>query len=188
MQSAADIKESPDGAMMPEVAQILEKARTEPNNFQAQIRAGEIFLRIQNTERAIEFFNKAAAVRHDSFEDLATLGNAYFDARRFEEAEKWYTAALAKKPDDVNARTDLGSTFMERVPPDLDRAIREYRVSLEKNPKHESTIFNLAVALHKKGDQKGASGLLAQLKQMSPQSPLVVRLEQRIAANSQPGN
>ena len=188
MQSAADIKESTDGAMMPEVAQIMEKARSEPNNFQAQIRAGEIFLRIQNTEKALEYFNKAAAVRHDSFEDLSTLGNAFFDARNFEEAEKWYTAALGKKPDDVNVRTDLGSTFMERPQPDLERAIREYRTSLEKNPKHESTIFNLSVALYKKGDQSGAREMLAQLKQINPQSPLVSRLEQRISGTTPPAN
>ena len=186
-QSTADIKEA-DAALMPEVNRIIEKARSEPNNFQAQIRAGEIFLKIQNTERAIEFFNRAATARHDTYEDLAMLGNSYFDARRFEEAEKWYTAALEKKPDDVDLRTDLGSTFMERQQPDLERAIREYRLSLEKNPKHESTLFNLSVALLRKGDQTGAREMLAQLKQSNPKSELIARLEQKLVDDGNNNN
>jgi tetratricopeptide (TPR) repeat protein len=177
---SVSIKES-TGAMMPEVAQNLEKAKNEPDNFEAQIRTGEIFLKIQNAEKANEFFKRAAETQPDTFENLARLGNGFFDIKNYEEAEKWYSAALAKNPESVDVRTDLGSTFMERAQPDLERAIKEYRTSLEKNPKHENTIFNLSLALMRKGDKQGAEEMLAQLKKVNPQSSLIVKLEQKIS-------
>jgi tetratricopeptide (TPR) repeat protein len=182
---SVSIKEQ-NGTMMPEIAQTLERAKNAPNDFVAQIRAGEVYLKIQNLEKANEFFTKAAEVHQDNFQDLATLGNAFFDIKKYEEAEKWYSKALEKNPDDIDVRTDLGSTFMERQPPDFDRAIKEYRTSLEKNPKHESTIFNLSVALFRKGDLQGARDMLAQLKQINPQSDLIARLEQKISGKSSP--
>jgi tetratricopeptide (TPR) repeat protein len=169
------------GGMMPEVAQTMEKAQNEPDNFEAQIRAGEMYMRIQNPEKANEFFQRAAKVQRNTFEDLTTIGNAFFDIRNFEEAEKWYMQALAKNPNDVNVRTDLGSTFMERSQPDIERAIKEYRTSLEKDPKHENTLYNLSLALMRKGDREGAQETLDQLEKINPISPLVSRLKEKIA-------
>ena len=78
------------------------------------------------------------------------LGNAYFDLEKYEEAEKWYTSALSKKDDDVNVRTDLGLTFIFRDKPNYDRAIQEFRRSLELDPNHPETLQNLTVAYTKK--------------------------------------
>ena len=38
--------------------------------------------------------------------------------------------ALEKKSDDIDVRTDLGITFVERKNPDFDRAIKEFQASL----------------------------------------------------------
>jgi tetratricopeptide (TPR) repeat protein len=178
---SADIKESASTGALPEVAQTISRAENEPGNFSAQIKAGEMYLRIQNLEKATEFINRAVAARQDNFENLATLGNAYFDIGHFEEAEKWYSLALAKKPDDIEVRSDLGSTFVWRAQPDLDRAIKEYRISLEKNPRHENTLFNLSHALFRKGDLPAAQSILVQLEQVNPQSHLIPRLKERLA-------
>lgn len=180
---SVSIKEQqPNAPMMPEIQQTLDRAEKEPDNFQAQIRAGEIYLKIQNVEKANEFLSRATAVaRQDNFQETATLGNGYFDVKNYPEAEKWYSLALAKNPDDVDVRTDLGSTFMERANPDLDRAVKEYRTSLEKNPSHENTLFNLSLALMRKGDAAGAQAELARLEKTNPQSPLVPRLKDKLS-------
>lgn len=180
---SADIKENPNGAMMPQVAETLEKADRDPKNFAAQIQAGQMFARIQNTAKANEFLQRAVEARQDKFEDLATLGNGFFDLKNFEEAEKWYSKALEKNPEDVDVRTDLGSTFMERANPDLDRAIKEYQTSLSKNPNHENSLFNLAIAYSRKGNADGAQENLAKLEKLNPTSSLVTRLKQRLAAD-----
>jgi tetratricopeptide (TPR) repeat protein len=174
---------SHSGGMMPEVAKVIETADQEPNNFVAQVRAGIMFLRIQNMEKAGEYFMRASKAHEDTFQDLATLGNAFFDIRNYEEAEKWYTLALTKNPDDVDVRTDLGSTFMERSQPDLERAIKEYKISLEKNPQHEKTLFNLCVAQLRKGDTQTARETYAQLEKINPGNPLLPKLKERLDQN-----
>ena len=90
-----------------------------------------------------------------------------------------------ENPNDVDVRTDLGSTFMERPNPDFDRAIKEYRASLNINPAHENTLFNISLALMRKGDKQGAQEMLNQFEKVSPQSPLIAKLKQKLAeANS----
>lgn len=179
---SADIKENSNGAMMPQVAETLEKADREPKNFAAQIQAGQMYARIQNTAKANEYLQRAVEARQDRFEDLATLGNGFFDLKNFEEAEKWYSKALEKNPDDVDVRTDLGSTFMERSNPDLDRAIQEYQASLAKSPNHENSLFNLAVAYSRKGNAEGAQQMLQRLEKINPASTLVTNLKQKLSA------
>ena len=180
---SADIKENPNGAMVPQVAETLEKADKEPKNFAAQIQAGQMYARIQNTAKANEYLQRAVEAHQDKFEDLATLGNGFFDLKNFEEAEKWYAKALEKNPDDVDVRTDLGSTFMERANPDIERAIKEYQTSLAKNPNHENTLFNLTIALTRKGDTGGAQQTLEKLEKINPISPMLANLKQRLSAN-----
>lgn len=179
---SVEIKDN-QGAMIPEVAQTLDKAQKEPDNFAAQIQAGQMYARIQNTAKANEFLQRAVQAHQDNFQDLATLGNGFFDTKNFEEAEKWYSKALEKNPDDADVRTDLGSTFMERAQPDLDRAIKEYQTTLAKNPNHENTLFNLSLALMRKGDAAGAQEMLARLEKVNPASPLIANLKQKLAQN-----
>lgn len=179
---SVSIKEG-QSAMMPDVAATLDKAQKEPNNFAAQIKAGEMYARIQNTEKANEFLQRAVAAHQDNFQDLTTLGNGFFDMKNFEEAEKWYSQALEKNPDDVDVRTDLGSTFMERAQPDVDRAIKEYQTALAKNPNHENSLYNLSLALMRKGDAAGARETLARLEKVNPNSPLIANLKQKLSQN-----
>ena len=182
---SVDIKEGQGqgGAMVPEVAATLDKAQKEPDNFAAQIQAGQMYARIQNVPKANEFLQRAVQAHQDNFQDLATLGNGFFDLKNYEEAENWYTKALAKNPDDVDVRTDLGSTFMERSNPDLDRAIKEYRAALAKDPNHENTLFNLSLALLRIGDNAGAQENLAKLEKVNPTSPLIANLKQKLSQN-----
>jgi tetratricopeptide (TPR) repeat protein len=74
----------------------------------------------------------------------------------------------------------LGITFVERENPDLDRAIEEFQTSLQMNPKHEPTLYNLGAAYFKKGNKDEANKILTQLETINPQSQLVGRLQQLI--------
>jgi len=158
------------------VTEAIQKARNEPDNFEAQMKAAELFYQIRRYDEAIEFLLHANQLRPDSYEAVVALGNTYFDAEKYKEAEQWYTAALIKNPDDINVRTDLGLTFLFREPPDLDRAIQEFRKSLQRDPRHEQTLQNLAVALTRKGDAKEAQATLAKLEEVNPSSPALPKL------------
>jgi len=187
---AADIKEnlpslSPataTGKALPEVSEKLDKARNEPNNFDAQIQAGNMYLQIKGFEKAQEFFDKAEQLKPTEHENIVKLGNGFFDSGKFEKAEKLYALALEKKPGDINVRTDLGITFVEREKPDLNRAIKEFQIALQTNPKFEPALYNLAIAHFKKGDVEQAGKMLSQLETINPQSSLVTRLRQILMA------
>src|SRR5215203_5075816 len=176
----ASVKEPP-GAMMPDVSETLEKAKKEPENFDAQIKAGKMYTQIQRADKAVEFFNTAAALKPTEVEKIVQLGNSYFDIREYERAENYYEQALAKNPVDVDVRTDLGITFVERKNPDYDRAIKEFQASLQQNPKHEPTLYYLSISYFKKGDAANARKYLTQLEQANPNSQLVGRLKQILA-------
>lgn len=154
----------------------LQQARNSPNDFDAQFKAGELFYQIQRYDDAVEFWQKANKLRPDDYETVVKLGNANYDAGRYQEAERWYTSALLKKSDDVNVRTDLGLSFYLRTPPDVDRAIKEFRRSLQSDARHEQTLQNLAIALTTKGDAKEAHEMLVRLEQVDPNSPALPQI------------
>ncbi len=188
---AADIKEphsgvtgaQPTGKPLPEVAEKIEKARNKPNNFDAQIEAGNPYLRMKRTDKAAEFFDRAAQLNPKEFESVVKLGNGYFDAGQYEKAEKWYALALEKRTDDINVRTDLGITFIERGEPNYDRAIKEFQTALQTNPRFEPAIYNSGIAFFRKGDRAQAEKFLSQLEHINPQSQATAKLRQIIAQN-----
>ncbi|HXH69253.1 MAG TPA: tetratricopeptide repeat protein [Pyrinomonadaceae bacterium] len=176
---SSDIKEQQlQSKPLPEVSEKLDKAKNEPNNFDAQMEAGNLYLKIRAFDKAQEFYNRAEQLNPSSYEEIVQLGNGFFDVGKFEKAEKWYEQALAKKPDDINVRTDLGITFVEREKPDLDRAVKEFQTSLETNPRHEPTLYNLGIAYLKKGKFDETQQVLRQLEDVNPQGQLVERLKQ----------
>ncbi|CAN5410909.1 hypothetical protein BH20ACI1_BH20ACI1_25650 [soil metagenome] len=169
------------GGMLPEIAETLDAAKNEPNNFEAQIKAGDMYAKIQKFDTAAEFYEKANQVKPDDYRTIVVIGNTYFDSKQFEKAEKWYEKALAQKPDDVDVRTDFGITFVERENPDLDRAVKEFQTSLQTNPKHEPTLYNLGIAYYKKGNMAEAEKVLTQLESINPESKLAARLKQIVS-------
>lgn len=177
-QSTADIKEKPSGGMLPEVGETLDRAKNEPNDFDAQIKAGDMYAKIKKFDTAVEFYEQANRIKPEDYETIVKIGNTYLDSNQFEKAEKWYEKALAKKPDDLNVRTDFGITFVERENPDLNRAVKEFQTSLRINPNHEPTLYNLGIAFHKSGDLEETKKVLARLETLNPNNRLAEKLKQ----------
>lgn len=161
---------------------LIEQAQLEPDNFDAQMQAAAIHYKNRRFDEAIQLLVRANQLRPDSYDALVALGNSNFDANRFEIAEKWYTAALVKNPKDINVRTDLGLTFLFRKEQDVDRAIKEFRSSLELDPRHEQTLQNMVVALIKKGDFGAAETTLSKLKEVNPGNQSLTKLRTDLEA------
>jgi tetratricopeptide (TPR) repeat protein len=178
----ANVSDGQSGLManVPEVQAAIEKAKNEPDNFDSQMDAAKLYIQIERYEGALEFLTRANKIKPDDYQVIVQLGNTNFDADKYEDAEKWYTAALAKQPNDVNVRTDLGLSFMLRAPADYDRAIKEFKSSLEKQPNHPQTLQNLTVAYTKKGDATNATTTLAKLQAMEPSNPAIAKLREDI--------
>jgi tetratricopeptide (TPR) repeat protein len=167
-------------AAMAEAQSAAKLAKDSPDNFEAQVKAAEAFYQLQRYDEAAQYLKRANQLQPQAYEPIVNLGNVYFDAERYEEAEKWYSEALKMKPDDVNVRTDLGLTFMFRTPPDNDRAIKEFRSSLENSPNHEQTLQNLTAALTRVGLAREAEETLAKLQSANPANAAISKLRSDI--------
>ncbi len=173
--------QNPQGGMLEDVQKTLDKAKNQPENFEAQIEAGRMYAQIQRFDEALEFFQKGQQLKPDDFAANALLGNAFFDAKQFENAETYYAKALEIKPNEVTIQSDYATTFFRRKNPDYERAMKEFEKALEINPKHEVTIYNMGLAYFFKGDKDNAAKTLERLKQVNPSSDLIKRLEQEIS-------
>lgn len=101
-------------AMREQVTAQIEKARNEPQNFDAQIKAAELYYQIQRYDQAIEFLLKANTLKPADYETVAVLGLVNLDAGHYDQAEKWYRAALKMKPDDERVLAGLAATTLQQ--------------------------------------------------------------------------
>src|SRR5258708_40262953 len=86
--AAGDAPAGNPGGMQAEVSAALDKARKEPTNFEAQLKAAELYYQIQRFDDAIGYLLKANQLQPDSYETVANLGMVNMDAGHFETAEK----------------------------------------------------------------------------------------------------
>ena len=98
------------------------------------------------------------------------LANLYFDAERFDEASRWYEAALSTDPRNVNASTDLGISYYYMNQP--DRALAQFDRSLAIDPNHSKTLLNVGIVrAFGKQDLEGAARAWQRVLEVAPNSP-----------------
>jgi tetratricopeptide (TPR) repeat protein len=138
-------------------------------------------------EDVVRLLKRAFSSNGKDHEIIAALANALFDigrssdAARLNESRAYYLKALEIKPDDVNARTDLGLTYYLQKPSDPQRAIIEYRRSLAIEPRHELTLQNLATALISTGQRDEAAKLIDELGGLNPSNPALPDLRAQLS-------
>ena len=104
---------NPQG-MQQQVQASLEKARNEPENFDAQIQAADLYYQIQRYDQALEYLLKANQLKPTDYRTVVLLGMVNLDAAHYDQAEKWYRAALKMKSDDVMVLSGLAATTLQK--------------------------------------------------------------------------
>jgi len=99
-------------AMREQVTAQITKARNEPQNFDAQVQAANLFYQIQRYDQAIEFLLKANQLKPTDYETVANLGLVNLDAGHYDQAEKWYRAAIKMKSDDERTAAGLAAATL----------------------------------------------------------------------------
>jgi tetratricopeptide (TPR) repeat protein len=114
---------------------------------------------------------RALADRNPSdAETRVQLGNLYFDGERYDDAVRWYEAALTVDPKNVNASTDLGIAYYYSNQP--DRALAQFDKSLQLDPKHSKTLLNIGIVrAFGKQDLDGAEKAWERVLELAPDSP-----------------
>lgn len=97
-----------------QVTSSIEKARSEPNNFEAQLKAAELYYQIQRYDQAIEFLLKANTLKPTDYQTVVALAVTNLDAEHYDNAEKWYRAAMKMKSDDVMVLAGLAATTLQK--------------------------------------------------------------------------
>src|ERR1044072_1199158 len=157
--------EKGNAQILPEVARILKRAYTlDPKNYRTTVIAGDAPFLIASQSG-----------------DPKTLG----DARKF------YEAALALQPDDVQVRTNLGRTYFFDKPSHPQRAISEYRRALQIDSRQELRLQAPAAALIETRGVEEPASRLDELEKVNPSNTdlpgLRAQLEQkRNAAKEKP--
>jgi tetratricopeptide (TPR) repeat protein len=101
-------------AMRAEVMASIEKAKNEPKNFDAQLKAAELYYQIQRYDQAIEFLLKANQLNPTDYRTVVILGMVNLDSGHFDVAEKWYQAALKIKQDDTMVLSGLAAATLQK--------------------------------------------------------------------------
>jgi tetratricopeptide (TPR) repeat protein len=127
--------------------------------------------------------NRASQLKSEAERDTRNpairiqLGNLYFDSERFDEAARWYAAALELNPKDVNVSTDLGIAYYYTNQP--DKALAQFQKSLAIDPAHSKTLLNIGVVLAwGKQDLEGAAKAWERVVELAPNSEEAARARQ----------
>jgi len=115
------------------------------------------------------------------------LANYLYDQKVYNLAIEWYKKTLAIDPKNINARTDLGTSYFYTG--QLQNALKEYREALKLSPNHEPTMFNMIVVnLEGTHDYRTAEKFWKELDRRNPNYPglqdLKVKLNAALGASS----
>lgn len=98
------------------------------------------------------------------------LADFLYDHGDFQGAIPWYQKAVALDPRNVNASTDLGTCYFNLGR--SNEALKQFQHSLEVEPQHQPTLFNIIVVnMEGKHDYKAARRAYDALYKLNPTYP-----------------
>ena len=100
---------------------------------------------------------------------LIALGNTYYDIENNSEAIRYYAAALAQDPDNVDVRVDMAVCYFRQQ--NLERATAEIERAIAINPTHPMAHFNIGVIANAAGKHEDAAGYWTKFLELAPDSP-----------------
>lgn len=197
---SGDLGENESEAVLSEeeIRRRVTEAERHPNDFSFQKNLGLALYRYAAMKQDAamlseveKILNRAHGLNDKDYDVLVALGNLQFDLgyvkrnnESFSRAREYYTKALEQNPKDVDVRTDYALTYFLASPPQLEKAITEFKVSLENNPKHEKTLQFLTQAYIKTGNTPQAEIYLARLKEINPNTPNLEDFQTQMAAEA----
>jgi tetratricopeptide (TPR) repeat protein len=171
-------------AMMGNVAATIEKAKSNPKDFGAQIEAAKVFNQIGRIPETVEYLQKAYAINPTEFSQLGAagfLGQYYSDQKNYAEAETWFNRAVEAEPNEADLYVALAETFIKREPPQAERAVQELQRALKVDPKSGHALDHLVEAYALKRDARAAEEALNRLKETDPSNQRIASLETLVA-------
>jgi len=171
-------------AMMGQVQQIVEKAKSNPNDFQAQVEAAKVFNQVGRIAETADYLKKAYAIDPNKFNELGAagfMGQYYFEQKNYSEAETWFNRAIKAEPNEADLYVALAETYVQREPPQPDQAITQLQQALKVDPKSGHALGHLVEAYALKKDVRNAEDAFDRLKTTDPANQRIAVLETMVA-------
>ena len=103
---------------------------------------------------------------------LASLGNLYYDNKRWPEAKDWYQRALKAAPNDADVMTDMA--VVERNLGSHEQALKTLDHVLQIDPNHWQALYNKAIILnYDLHEHQEAAAVVDQLEKMRAGNPAI---------------
>ena len=145
----------------------FERARSlDPRNGKVLWHLADIYLRTHQPEKAETVVKDALDRGVDQDWFLLKMGESQIAAKRYDEAERSLTAAIAKRPDLASAHFDLGLVYEHQGAVDL--AIEAYKSELRTHDTAYRAAFNLAKLLAQKGRTAEALAFFHKVVELQP--------------------
>ena len=118
-------------------------------SMQQSSTAGSPGIAVQNIEE-IKALEKTIAENPNDSESILRMANVLHDNQMFDRAIGYYQRYLVKRPEDADARVDLGICYKETG--NLEKARKEMTAALHDNPTHLLAHFNLGIVALAEGN------------------------------------
>jgi tetratricopeptide (TPR) repeat protein len=175
-------------AMMGQVQQIIAKAKSNPKDFQAQIDAAGVYYQTGKEAETVDYLKKAYELKPDEFKSnqqllgaLPLIATYYADQKQYDEADTWFRRSMDVEPGNSAIRIELASSYIQRQPPQPDKAIQELQTALKANPKDGHALGHLVEAYAVKKDAAGADETLNRLREADPSNKRLTALQNMVA-------
>src|SRR5439155_69517 len=146
------------------VAQLRERLRQAPDDRDARWELGRAYAILGQSEDAIDEFEQLVAQKSDDVAAIIQLGLAEKARGRPEAATEWFLRARELEPDSSVVQFYLGEIY-------YNRALREYRLALERGEDRRLTLQAMAELHLLKHDFPAALELYETLLREVPDSP-----------------
>jgi tetratricopeptide (TPR) repeat protein len=186
--------QKPPAVTEEQIREAITKADSRPDDITLQRNFGRALYHYANQtqdprylEDVVRFLKRVYDADPKDREITVDLANALFDIGQtsvpegFSKARVYYLKALEMKPDDAGVHTDLGLTYYLGQPSDPQRAIAEYRKSLQLAPRDERALQSLATALISTGNREEAQRRIEELRSVNPDNPALSNLRAQLA-------
>jgi len=170
--------------MMAQVQQVIEKAKSNPNDFQSQVEAAKIFNQVGRVAETVEYLKKAYAIDTNKFNELGAagfLGQYYFDQKDYAQSETWFNRAIKAEPNEPDLYVLLAETYIQREPPQPDQAVAQLQQALKLDAKSGHALGHLIEAYALKNAARAAEETLNRLKEADPTNQRMSTLESLVA-------
>ncbi len=167
------IKEDPE--RLDEVEEHLNMAKALTSNkdmlLTIEYALGEIAMEQSQYQKALQYFQKLAAIDPTNAEAWYNIAEAYNLLEQLEEAEINYARAIALEPETIDYFTALSRMYMEHGKTSKASLLLEEGVRL--NPDSAQLRAFLALAVSENGDHHKAEALLDEAELLDPQLDVV---------------